>query len=1149
VHGGVILFRGTGADACRYLESDRARADEYYLEGGISLAEFSVVGGDGEVVGDAVLTPEQYADWVDWINPFTGESMGIPRLPGEGRRGSPRFAEMVVNTPKSLSIAAALHPEVSEALDLAQRDAMGEIRRWLGQYSVTRVGPRGRQEVVPVEQLEAVSVVHKTSRAGDPHRHIHFQIGTRVWAAGAWRGLDTAALFKQQGAIRALGTAVIAAHPQLAEVLDRHGLTLDSVTGEVAELVPYNTVMSKRTAQVERNLRRFQAEWNAAHPGQEPGPVVSSRLIAKAWDHERPNKKPAVLGSEAGWRRELGDAGYTPGPPRARRPEPVSLDDLRVEEIARRALDRCAAAASTWTRHTVQEHVTHIITEAGVRAEPAALRNLVTITTTLAMEDCLSVLPPGVVQPDHVAHLTSLHVVTVETELRDLLQTRASQHGRNTPDLSRITEAQGLDAEQARAAAAVASDDPLVVVEGAAGSGKTTMLGAAIAAASAEGRAIRIVTPTKKAADVARQELGVTTDSVAKLVHGHGWRWSRDGVWTRLTVGQTDPDTGGTYTGPPAEALLRRGGRIVVDEAGMLDQDTALALLTLADESGATLALVGDRAQLPAVGRGGVLDMAAQFVSNMHDMTTVHRFADPAYADLTVRMRAGDDSALLFDRLHVLGSIQLHESTEALQETIAGTAQDGDAITTATNDEARVLNSRIRDRRVQQGAVDNTRTTTGNDGLPIGTDDVIQTRRNNSDLGVANRQTWTVQHVAEDGTIWVKEAASGRAHQNTVRLPSEYVAEYTHLAYASTAYGVQGATFAESHTILSDALDSAGVYVGMTRGRTSNRLHIVAAGMDDAREQFAAALERDRADRGLADATSAAHEAVKGLVADGPVKLVNTERARLAQRIEHAEREANSWERAAAALARQREEHQAEYTQQEEVVAAADAHAEEIRAEVAAPLIEQATADGTAYLAAQRRMWEATAARDRAGRLGKRAANRAATDAAGEYRTTEDSVRRRWGGLPQTAAGLPSWADAVGHARADADPRAADANRGSEQAHSERRRLASRRADERAALRRSIPGQLPPSTVEAHAVQWRTRGEQARGDLAEIEALPVTEAARYIRDRAAQTDAERAAAERAQIARDARAAKLARFRRPSIDHGRPGPGRDHGLGL
>jgi len=189
--GGVILFRGAGTDARSYLESDRSRADEYYLEGRVSLAEFSAVDGAGEVVGEGALTPEQYADWVDWvdwvdwINPFTGESMGTPRVPGQGRQGSPRFGEMVVNAPKSLSIAAALHPKVSQALDLAQRDAVAEIRRWLGENSVTRVGPRGKQEVLPVEQLETVSVVHKTSRAGDPHRHIHFQIATRTIAADA----------------------------------------------------------------------------------------------------------------------------------------------------------------------------------------------------------------------------------------------------------------------------------------------------------------------------------------------------------------------------------------------------------------------------------------------------------------------------------------------------------------------------------------------------------------------------------------------------------------------------------------------------------------------------------------------------------------------------------------------------------------------------------------------------------------------------------------------------------------------------------------------------------------------------------------------------------------------------------------------------
>src|SRR5699024_9392941 len=151
------------------------------------------------------------------------------------------------------------HPEGSDALDAAQQDALSEIRRWLAQYSVTRVVSLGAQEVVPVESMQVVGITHRTSRAGDPHRHIHMQIGTRVFAAGKWRGLDTAALFRQQGAIRALGTAVIAASPELASVLDRHGLTLDPVSGEVVELEPFNALMSKRDEQVRRNLDRLKA--------------------------------------------------------------------------------------------------------------------------------------------------------------------------------------------------------------------------------------------------------------------------------------------------------------------------------------------------------------------------------------------------------------------------------------------------------------------------------------------------------------------------------------------------------------------------------------------------------------------------------------------------------------------------------------------------------------------------------------------------------------------------------------------------------------------------------------------------------------------------------------------------------------------------
>ena len=1120
--GGVVLFRGTGADALRYLESDRARADEYYLEAGTVLAEFTAVDAEGRVIGEVTLTADEYRQWVDWINPLTGKSMGKPRLPGEGRRGSPRFAEMVVNVPKSLSVAAALYPEVSEALDAAQRDAATEIRSWLGQHSVTRVGPRGAQEVVRVEQLETVAVSHKTSRAGDPHRHIHFQIGTRVWAAGAWRGLDTAALFRQQGAIRALGTAVLAAHPQLAAVLDAHGLTLDPVTGEVAELEPWNALMSKRGAQVARNLEKFTAEWEATHPGVEPGPVVRTRLHAKAWDHERPNKKPSQLGSEAGWLRELKDGGYAPDLPRAAVQPVRTLDELAAQRVASRALDRCTAAASAWTVHDVQEQVSRIVTETGVRATPDELREFITIATRLAADDCLSILPPGAPTPEHVAHLTTLHVVAVETELRDLLAARATQVAHDAP--VRVQEP-GLDADQTRAAAAVASTRPLVVVEGAAGAGKTTMLGAAIRAAERDGRSVRVVTPTKKAAEIVASELGVPTDSVAALVHAHGFRWNADGVWTRLAVGDTDPETGTTYRGPSKVSRLAHGERIVVDEAGMLDQDTALALLTVADEAGATLALVGDRAQLPAVGRGGVFDIAAALTPRVYDLTSLHRFTDPDYAQLTLDLRTGRDPARLFGRLHALDLVVLHEDAETLRAAIAAERIDGTAITAATNDEARELNALIREDRVREGVVDDARIVEGSDGLSIGRGDLIQTRRNNSEVGVANRQTWIVQQVGDDGSLWVRDAASERKQQHSVRLHAGYVAEHTHLAYASTAYGVQGMTAPESHTILSDALDAAGVYVGLTRGREVNRLHVVATGLGNAREQFTAAFERDRADRGLVEATQRAQAAVSGLTDDGPVRVVNTERARLTKLIEQAERGAAKWEREAAAFTKLANRHENETDEQRAVVAAAEAEAQQVRAELITPLITQATADGTAVITAQSRLWDASRARSAARVFRRRGATRALTAATGEREAVETAARKRWGSFPVTAESVEAWATTVASCKADAHPRVVEQRERVTGAKQEQQELAARHTQENRTLVAQAFGDRTPSSPRKLAARWRAQAETARRDLSNIGALPVTEAAQLIRDRATHEQARREAVEHALAERKARAAQ------------------------
>ena len=224
VKGGVRLFRGSGAAARRYVEADRSGADEYYLGADDAIAEYTVIDASGEVTAARSLTAEEYEGWVDWVNPETGESIpGTPRkpgtTPGKARRGSPLFAEMTINAPKSRPSPPPSTP--TSPVPSTPRSSMPQPR-YGGSSDSTRSRWRGRA----VHRRCCWSSTCRPSRShtarrgrGDPHRHIHFQIGTRVWAGRKWRALTTAALFQQQGTIRALGTAIIAAHPQLAQTL------------------------------------------------------------------------------------------------------------------------------------------------------------------------------------------------------------------------------------------------------------------------------------------------------------------------------------------------------------------------------------------------------------------------------------------------------------------------------------------------------------------------------------------------------------------------------------------------------------------------------------------------------------------------------------------------------------------------------------------------------------------------------------------------------------------------------------------------------------------------------------------------------------------------------------------------------------------
>src|SRR3712207_58908 len=274
MHGGIKVYAGSPAAARCYVEAGRGRADDYYLAEGTGLARRYSAGAGRPVTEQAPLTGDAYEAWVAGQDPDTGRPRGRLRTD----RRAAQFVEVVVNGPKSWSLAAALRPDVAAAYDGAQHRAALQIIDWRAQHAAIRVGPRGGQVQLPVELLEAVTVAHHTSRAGDPHRHLHLQVNARVLAAGRWRGLHTVGVRDFLAAVNGIGHAAAVTDPQFRAALAAHGYTL-SATGEVQELASYVGAFSARAAQIGRNLDRYEQEWTQAHSAEVPGPA-----LRRAWD-------------------------------------------------------------------------------------------------------------------------------------------------------------------------------------------------------------------------------------------------------------------------------------------------------------------------------------------------------------------------------------------------------------------------------------------------------------------------------------------------------------------------------------------------------------------------------------------------------------------------------------------------------------------------------------------------------------------------------------------------------------------------------------------------------------------------------------------------------------------------------------------------
>lgn len=909
--GGMVFFKGTGGQAARrYLEQDtQLAASGYYTENNQLLATRTAYTSDGNIEDIQLLTPEEYQGWVEWIDPRTGEKRGTLKErvhPVTGKtEQSVMFIDKTINAPKSLSVLAAIDPQFATVLERTMGRAAEAIGRYQAQNLHTRIMSQGVRSWVPVERLESATVVHKTSREGDPFWHLHFQTLNRVYVGGRWRALDTAELVKHNATINALGTAMINGDMELRAYLMEAGYNLNPRTGEIEELAGFVEDFSKRNAQINTRKKELIALWEAEHPGQSIGVDLMNRIDHQAWADTRADKTSENSANFEKWATELADLGFVAPTPSGRSTRFNALrnaDSLApgfYHDAATQVLAVLSEQKSGWSVADIKAEALTYCAENNVIAQAAGLEDITGRIVDVTLSRCLLINPDidPYQAPTHLPLLTSQQVVATESKLFDYtsaLVARETSYELSYSPLATplklgahqsvdeqvltrlfssrvLTDVQGKrlsmpdDPAHRQALSDMAGTHQLVVVTGPAGAGKTTLLKASKAVVEARGARQFIVAPSAKAAEVAQAETGAQTNTAHGLLKAFGYDFSTD-------------EHGVTTWSEPAENhhvprawALRPGDQLVVDEAGMLSQDVAVRLQEIALKTGAQLVVTGDYAQLSAVGRGGVLQQCAQISPVTTDLESVWRFrtatgeVDEAYAQLSLKMRARHNAGAIFDELVDRGAVVLHADEVSAQHALSQQwlknqqAGHSTVVSASTNELVAGVNAEVAllrgvsgDTAYAQDIVDG-RFVQSMEGQAITVGDIVRTRENNRELGVLNGKSYVVRGMTEGFVRVQSTGKDGVVHT----LPVEYVASSVQLGYATTVHSSQGMTVDSAHLLVTGHTDAAGVYVGLTRGRFENVVHCVAADLDEAREQFVEAMGRERADGGL------------GAVADG----------------------------------------------------------------------------------------------------------------------------------------------------------------------------------------------------------------------------------------------------------------------------------------
>jgi conjugative relaxase-like TrwC/TraI family protein len=731
--------------------------------------------------------------------------------------------DLTFSVPKSVSVLWAGADEATRAAVLEALDeAVAGGLRYLERHSFK---VRVKSRPARATGLVAADYLHTTSRALEPQLHHHVVVANYgLGPDGVARALDARFVFHHAKTASFLAAAEL--RHQLTAGL---GVTWTQVENGIAEIegVPAAALeeMSSRAREISEATEalgvssaraRQVAAWDT-RAAKEHG--VDLDALFASWDERLsvagygPDARAYVLDRAAGpgiftekekarrFRELLRSDGLTANEAIFDRHHVVQrLAELAVDRLSADAIDSLADELITYPelvelRATGEKPTKRVIRRTDGRAVKLPGERIYSTGSMLALERrALAAYERG--------REAGAGVVPAE----------CTKQVFGTERFTRLSE------EQRRFVESLTSSGMRVQAGvGAAGSGKTTALEAAVACWQAGGYRVLGAAVGGTQAVVLSEETGVEGRTVASVLARYFERGDLSSIDARTVL--------------------------LVDEASLVSTRDFVALTKASEETGAILRLVGDPAQHSAVAAGGIFRyLVEHHPDDTPSLTHLYRQQGEEMAEVRLANAEYREGKITeaFERLRRDGRITEAESADEAYDLlvcawyaerkrrIAEPDRSWSAMTAEHHFERRELNGRARALLVADGTLQGPELTVA--GLSFRSGDEVIARVTECSLRVedASRNAYvrngslgTVVEVQEHGLVvhfdrWGRVAVP-RAYLE--RQVSPGVVGGLQHAYALTTHSAQGHTFAGASPLMSDASSVEGAYVGITRAQ------------------------------------------------------------------------------------------------------------------------------------------------------------------------------------------------------------------------------------------------------------------------------------------------------------------------------------------